>query len=88
MLEEIALNCPLRETEATEIKKKYETASTEAEKKDLSLFVQGLIPPIFSAFVAGMLSFSSALILSLYTNAEVQWEISGQVCSTNHLRPR
>ena len=77
MLEEIALNCPLREDEAAEIKKEYETASTEADEKRPPLFVQGLISPIFYAFEAGMLSFSSALVLSLYTNAEVQWEIAG-----------
>src|SRR5439155_539092 len=77
MLEEIALNCPLRENEAEEIKKEYETASTEADEKRPPLFVQGLISPLFSAFEAGMFSFSSALVLSLYTNAEVQWEIAG-----------
>ena len=77
MLEEIALNCPLRENEAGGIKKEYETASTEADEKRPPLFVQGLISPIFCAFEAGILSFSSALVLSLYTNAEVQWEIVG-----------
>ena len=68
MLEEIALNCPLREDEAAGIKKEYETASTEADEKRPPLFVQGLISPIFCAFEAGMFSFSSALVLSLYTN--------------------
>jgi hypothetical protein len=77
MLEEIALNCPLREDEAVGIKKEYETASAESHEKRPPLFVQGLISPIFCAFEAGMLSFSSALVLSLYTNAEVQWEIAG-----------
>jgi hypothetical protein len=77
MLEEIALNCPLREDEAAAIKKAYETASTESDEKRPSLFVQGLIPPIFCAFEGGLLSFSSALILSLYTDAQVQWEIAG-----------
>ena len=77
MLEEIALNCPLREDEAAGIKKEYETASTESDEKRPPLFVQGLISPIFCAFEAGILSFSSALVLSLYTNAEVQWEIAG-----------
>jgi hypothetical protein len=77
MLEEIALNCPLREDEAAGIKKEYETASTESDEKRPPLFVQGLIPPIFCAFEGGILSFSSALILSLYTNAQVQWEIAG-----------
>ena len=76
MLEEIALNCALREDEAGGIKKDYETASTEADEKRPPLFVQGLISPIFCAFEAGMFSFSSALVLSLYTNAEVQWEIA------------
>jgi hypothetical protein len=77
VLEEIALNCPLREDEAMGVKKDYETASAESAEKRPSLFVQGLIPPIFCAFEAGILSFSSALILSLYTNAQVQWEIAG-----------
>ena len=77
MLEEISLNCPLREDEAGGIKKEYETASTEADEKRPPLFVQGLISPIFCAFETGILSFSSALVLSLYTNAEVQWEIVG-----------
>jgi hypothetical protein len=77
MLEEIALNCPLREDEAVGIKKEYETASAKSDEKRPPLFVQGLIPPIFYTFEAGMFSFSSALVLSLYTNAEVQWEIAG-----------
>jgi len=77
MLEEIALNCPLREDEAAGIKDEYETASTESDEKRPPLFVQGLISPIFCAFEAGMFSFSSALVLSLYTNADVQWEIAG-----------
>jgi hypothetical protein len=77
MLEEIALNCPLREDEAAGIKKDYETASTALQENRPPLFVQGLIPPIFCAFEAGVLSFSSALVLSLYTNAQVQWEIAG-----------
>jgi hypothetical protein len=76
-LEEIALNCPLRENEAAEIKKEYETASVESDEKRPPLFVQGLIPPIFCALEAGILSFPSALILSLYTNSGVQWEMAG-----------
>jgi hypothetical protein len=76
MLEEIALNCPLREDEAAEIKNKYESASAEAGEKRPPLFVQGLISPIFSAFETGMFSFSSALVLSLYANGQVQWEIA------------
>jgi hypothetical protein len=77
MLEEIALNCPLREDEAAGVKKDYETASAEIHEKRPPLFVQGLISPIFGAFEAGILSFFSAIILSLYTNAQVQWEIAG-----------
>ena len=77
MLEEIALNCPLKEDEAAGIKEDYETASTALQENRPPLFVQGLIPPIFCAFEAGGFSFSSALVLSLYTNAQVQWEIAG-----------
>lgn len=77
MLEEIAFNCPLREDEAAGIKKEYETASTESDEKRPPLFVQGLISPLFSAFEVGMFSFSSALVLSLYTNSGVQWEMAG-----------
>jgi hypothetical protein len=76
-LEEIALNCPLRENEAAELKKDYETASAESDDKRPPLFVQGLISPIFCAFETGVLSFSSALVLSLYTDAQVQGEIAG-----------
>jgi hypothetical protein len=76
MLEEIALNCPLKEDEAAGVKKDYETASAEANEQRPPLFVQGLIPPLFSAFETGMVSFSSALVLSLYANAQVQWEIT------------
>ena len=53
MLEEISLNCPLREDEAAGIKKDYETASTSTTKNRPPLFVQGLIPPLFCAFEAG-----------------------------------
>jgi hypothetical protein len=77
MLEEIALNCPLRDGEAARIKKEYDTTSTEVDEKRPPLFVQGLISPLFSAFEAGMFSFSSAIVLSLYTNSGVQWEIAG-----------
>src|SRR5262249_14352077 len=41
MLEEITLNCPLREDEAAGIKNEYETASTESDEKRPPLFVQG-----------------------------------------------
>jgi hypothetical protein len=77
MLEEIAFNCPLREDEAAGIKKEYDTASAESDEKRPPLFVQGIISPIFCAFEAGTFSFSSALVLSLYTKADVQWEIAG-----------
>jgi hypothetical protein len=77
MLEEIALNCPLRDDEAAAIRKEYETASTEAGENRPALFIQGLISPIFCAFESGLLSFSSALVLSLYTSTEVQREIMG-----------
>ena len=77
MLEEIALNCPLREDEAAAIRKDYESVSIRAGDNRPPLFVQGLISPIFCEFETGTLSFSSALILSLYASAEVQWEIAG-----------
>jgi hypothetical protein len=77
VLEEIALNCPLRDDEAAAIRKEYETASTNAGESRPPLFIQGLITHVFHAFEAGMFSFSSALVLSLYTNAEVQREIIG-----------
>jgi len=77
MLEEIALNCPLRDNEAAAIRKDYESVSIAAGENRPPLFVQGLISPIFCEFESGTLSFSSALILSLYASAEVQWEIVG-----------
>jgi hypothetical protein len=77
MLEEIALNCPLRDNEAAAIRKDYESVSITAGENRPPLFVQGLISPIFCEFESGTLSFSSALILSLYASAEVQWEIVG-----------
>jgi len=77
MLEEIALNCPLREDEAAAIRKDYESVSIRAGENRPPLFVQGLISPIFCEFESTALSFSSALILSLYASAEVQWEIAG-----------
>ena len=75
MLEEISLNCPLREDEGEAIKKEYRIASDDAAESRPPLFVQGLISPVFHAFENGMLSFSSALSLSLYTSPEVQREI-------------
>jgi hypothetical protein len=77
MFEEISLNCPLREDEAEAIKKEYQTASDDAAESRPPLFVQGLISPVFHAFENGMLSFPSALSLSLYTSPEVQREIVG-----------
>ncbi len=77
MLEEISLNCPLRDDEAEAIKKEYQAASDDAAESRPSLFVQGLISPVFHAFENGMLSFSSALSLSLYTSPEAQREIVG-----------
>jgi hypothetical protein len=77
MLEEIALNCPLRDNEAAEIRKDYESVSIRAGENRPPLFVQGLISPIFCEFESDTLSFSSALILSLYASTEVQWEIAG-----------
>jgi len=77
MLEEISLNCPLRDDEAEAIKKEYQTASDDAAENRPPLFVQGLISPVFHAFENGMLSFPSALSLSLYTSPEAQREIVG-----------
>jgi hypothetical protein len=77
MLEEIALNCPLREDEAASIRREYENTCKEAGEPRPPLFIEGLISPIFCAFESGLLSFSSALVLSLYTSAEVQREIIG-----------
>jgi hypothetical protein len=76
MLEEIALNCPLKDNEAAAIRKDYESVSITAGENRPPLFVQGLVSPIFCEFESGTLSFSSALILSLYASAEVQWEIA------------
>src|SRR5713226_419501 len=56
MLEEISLNCPLREEEAATIRKEYQSASDKAGESRPQLFVQGLISPIFHAFESGMLS--------------------------------
>ena len=88
MLEEIALNCPLRENEAAEIKKEYETASTESDEKRPPLFVQGLISPLFCAFEAGMLSFSSALSYRSTQTLKSSGRSQDLVCSTNRLRRR
>jgi len=77
IFEEISLNCPLREDEAAAIKQEYQTAADEAGESRPPLFVQGLILPIFYGFESGVISFSSALVLSLYTSPEVQREILG-----------
>ena len=76
MFEEIALNCPLKEDEAADMKRDYESACAAANEQRPPLFVQGLISPLFSTFESGVFSFSSALVLSLYANAQVQWEIA------------
>jgi len=75
ILEEISLNCPLRDDEAEAIKQEYQTTSDDAAENRPPLFVQGLISPMFHAFENGMLSFPSALSLSLYTSPEAQREI-------------
>ncbi len=77
MVEEVALNCPLTEEEALVIKRDYEITSRAAGEKRPPLFVQGLIPPVFLAFESHLLSFQAALILSLYTTADVQRQIMG-----------
>lgn len=77
ILEEIALNCPLKEEEALVIKRDYEVASRAACEKRPPLFIQGLIPAVFQAFESRLLSFQAALILSLYTTADVQRQIVG-----------
>jgi hypothetical protein len=77
MLEEISLNCPLRDDEAAAIKQECQTTSDDAAESRPPLFVQGLISPVFHAFENGMLSFPSALSLSLYMSPEAQREIIG-----------
>lgn len=77
MLEEISLNCPLRDDEAEAIKKEYQTAADNGAESRPPLFVQGLISPVFHAFENGVISFPSALSLSLYTSPEAQREIVG-----------
>ena len=77
MIEEISLNCPLRVDEVETIKNEYQTASDDAGESRPPIFVQGLISPVFHAFENGMLSFPSALSLSLYTCPDAQREIIG-----------
>ena len=50
MLEEIALNCPLKEDEVITLKRDYEIASLAAGDNTPTLFVQGLIPSIWLGF--------------------------------------
>jgi hypothetical protein len=77
VLEEIALNCPLKEEEALSIKRDYEITIRASGDERPALFVQGLIPPIFGAFEGRLLSYDAALILSLYATEDVQREIIG-----------
>ena len=62
-------------TRQQQSRRNIETASDDAAESRPPLFVQGLISPVFHAFENGMLSFSSALSLSLYTSPEAQREI-------------
>lgn len=77
IIEEIALNCPLKQDEVITIKRDYEIASLAAGDHTPSLFVQGLIPSIWLGFESGLLSFQTALILSLYAPHDAQREIVG-----------
>jgi hypothetical protein len=75
MLEEISLNCPLREDEAETIKVEYSDLVKKTDEDRPVLFVQGLISPLFYAFETGMVSFASALTLSLFVTRDAQREI-------------
>jgi hypothetical protein len=75
MLEEISLNCPLREDEAETIRVEYTDVSKQLNEDRPVLFVQGLISPLFYAFETGVVSFASALTLSLYVARDTQREI-------------
>ena len=77
ILEEISLNCPLKEEEAVLIRRDYEIGCRTAGENRPPLFVQGLIPPLFLAFESRLLSFDAALILSLYAAVDVQRQIIG-----------
>ncbi len=77
ILEEVSLNCPLKEEEALLVKRDYEVGCRTAGEKRPPLFVQGLIPPVFRAFESRFLSYDGALILSLYAMGDVQREIIG-----------
>jgi hypothetical protein len=75
MLEEISLNCPLIEDEAETIRVEYSDFVKKTDEDRPVLFVQGLISPLFYAFETGMVSFASALTLSLYVGRDTQREI-------------
>jgi len=75
MLEEISLNCPLRDDEAETIRVDYTDFVKKTDEDRPALFVQGLISPLFYAFETGMVSFDSALTLSLYVARDTQREI-------------
>lgn len=75
MLEEISLNCPLREDEAETIRVEYSDSVKKTDEDRPALFVQGLISPLFYAFETGTVSFGSALTLSLYVSRGTQHEI-------------
>ena len=75
MLEEISLNCPLREDEAETIRVEYSDFVKKSDEDRPALFVQGLISPLFYAFETGTVSFASALTLSLYVAGDAQREI-------------
>ena len=75
MLEEISLNCPLREDEAETIRVEYSDCVKKTDEDRPALFVQGLISPLFYAFETGTVSFGSALTLSLYVSRDTQHEI-------------
>ncbi len=64
-------------TRQKQLRRNTQTASDNAAESRPPLFVQGLISPVFHAFENGMLSFPSALSLSLYTSPEAQREIVG-----------
>jgi hypothetical protein len=68
MLEEIALNCPLREDEAAE-SKRIRDRFTEADEKDLRFSSRAYLSYLL-CFRGRHVFFSSALVLSLYTMLE------------------
>ena len=88
MLEEIALNCPLKQDEVITLKRDYEIASLASGDNTPSLFVQGLIPSIWLGFESGLLSFQTALLLSLYAPHDAQREIVGLGAAEEFLTAR